>query len=47
MLEEAVELVEEHDLHPYIWHVYEWEDAAEAFKQSQRQDFVGKLVVKV
>ena len=33
MLEKVVDLVEEHDLHPYIGHVYEWEDAPKAFEQ--------------
>jgi D-arabinose 1-dehydrogenase-like Zn-dependent alcohol dehydrogenase len=47
MLERAVDLVETHDLHPYIGHVYEWEDAPKAFEQLRRQDFAGKLVVKV
>jgi D-arabinose 1-dehydrogenase-like Zn-dependent alcohol dehydrogenase len=47
MLVRAVKLVEEYDLHPYIAEVYEWEDAPEAFERLRKQDFVGKLVVKV
>ena len=47
MLERVVELVEEYDLHPYVGHVYKWEEAPEAFERLRKQDFVGKLVVKV
>ena len=47
MLERVVELVEEHDLHPCIGHVYEWGEAPQAFERLRKQDFVGKLVVKV
>jgi hypothetical protein len=46
MLEQVVDLVEKHDLHPLI-KVYEWEDAKEAFEQMKGQDFVGKIVIKV
>ena len=47
MLEKAVRLAEEHDLHPYIEKAYEWADAPEAFERLRNQDFVGKIVVKV
>jgi NADPH:quinone reductase-like Zn-dependent oxidoreductase len=47
MLEKAVTLMQEHDLHPYIGNIYEWEDALKAFEQLKSQNFIGKLVIKV
>jgi NADPH:quinone reductase-like Zn-dependent oxidoreductase len=47
MLQEAVNLVEEHDLHPVMEQPFEWEDAHEAYKALKAQKFVGKLVIKV
>ncbi|KAJ9605729.1 hypothetical protein H2200_009578 [Cladophialophora chaetospira] len=47
MLEKAVRLAEEHDIHPQIEKVYTWEDAPQAFERLRSQDFVGKIVVKV
>lgn len=47
MLSRAVALAEEHDLHPYIGKVYEWEDAPKAYEQLRRQDTVGKIVIRV
>jgi NADPH:quinone reductase-like Zn-dependent oxidoreductase len=47
MLEEAVRLAEEHDLKPHVGHIYAWENAAQAFDRMRKQDFVGKIVIKV
>ncbi len=47
MLERAVRLAEEHDIHPQIEEAYAWEDAGKAFERLRSQDFVGKIVVKV
>jgi NADPH:quinone reductase-like Zn-dependent oxidoreductase len=47
MLERAVSLAEEHDIHPRIEKTYEWEDAPAAFDKLRGQDFVGKIVIKV
>jgi D-arabinose 1-dehydrogenase-like Zn-dependent alcohol dehydrogenase len=47
MLEQVVQLVEEHDLKPKISEVYEWEDAKKAFERLRDQGFIGKIVVKV
>lgn len=47
MLKKAADMAEEHDIHPYIGNVYDWEDAPEAFEQLRKQNFIGKLVVKV
>lgn len=47
MLEEAVSLSEEHDIHPQVEEVYAWEDAPKAFERLRSQDFVGKIVVRV
>lgn len=47
MLQEAVNLTEEYDLHPVIEKSFEWEDAREAYKPLKAHEFVGKLVIKV
>lgn len=47
MLERAVALAEEHDLHPYMGKVYDWEEAPQAFEQMRKQNTVGKIVIKV
>jgi NADPH:quinone reductase-like Zn-dependent oxidoreductase len=47
MLEEAVRLAEEHNLSPHVGHVFAWKDAAQAFDQMRKQNFVGKIVIKV
>ena len=47
MIVRAVRLAEEHDIHPKIEKVYEWEDAPKAFERLRSQDFVGKIVIKV
>jgi NADPH:quinone reductase-like Zn-dependent oxidoreductase len=47
MLSKVVALTEEHDLHPYLGKVYDWEDAPQAFEQLRRQNTVGKIVIKV
>jgi len=47
MLERAVELVEERNLHPVVGKPYEWADAAQAFEDLRDGNFVGKIVIKV
>jgi D-arabinose 1-dehydrogenase-like Zn-dependent alcohol dehydrogenase len=47
MLEQVVQLVEEHDMKPKISEVYEWEEAKKAFEKLRDQGFIGKIVVKV
>lgn len=47
MLERAVALAEEHDLHPSLAKVFEWEDAPKAFEHLRSGDFVGKIVIRV
>ncbi len=47
MLSRAVELAEEHDLHPYLGKVYNWEDTPQAFEQLREQNTVGKIVIRV
>lgn len=46
MLQDVVELVEKHDVHPMI-QVFEWEDAPKAYEALRNQNFVGKVVIKV
>ena len=46
-IQEAVNLVEEYDLHPEMEQPFEWEDAHEAYKALKARKFVGKLVIKV
>jgi D-arabinose 1-dehydrogenase-like Zn-dependent alcohol dehydrogenase len=47
IIEKTVALAEEHDLHPHLGAVYEWEDAPKAFDHLRRGDFVGKIIIKV
>jgi D-arabinose 1-dehydrogenase-like Zn-dependent alcohol dehydrogenase len=47
MLENTVKFVEEHDIHPVIAHVFEWEDAVKAYEKLRSQNSVGKIVIKV
>ncbi|KAH6710726.1 putative zinc-type alcohol dehydrogenase-like protein [Leptodontidium sp. MPI-SDFR-AT-0119] len=47
MLARIVDLTEEHDLHPYLGKVFEWEEAPEAFELLRKQDTVGKIVIRV
>ncbi len=47
MMEKMVQLYEEHQLHPPVAAVYEWEDAKDAFKTLNHQTAIGKIVVKV
>ncbi|TVY28892.1 Zinc-type alcohol dehydrogenase-like protein [Lachnellula hyalina] len=46
MLEQAVALTEEHDLHPEI-NVFAWADAKKAFEALRAQNCVGKIVILV
>jgi D-arabinose 1-dehydrogenase-like Zn-dependent alcohol dehydrogenase len=47
MLERAVALAEEHDIHPHVAEVFAWEDAGKAFERLRGQDFVGKIVIRI
>ncbi|KAL5353624.1 hypothetical protein ACLOAV_001661 [Pseudogymnoascus australis] len=47
MLSRVVALTEEHDIHPYLGKVYNWEDAPQAFEQMRQQNTVGKIAIKV
>lgn len=47
MLERAVALAEEYDIHPYIHESFAWEDVPKGFERLQSQSFVGKLTIKV
>jgi D-arabinose 1-dehydrogenase-like Zn-dependent alcohol dehydrogenase len=47
MLERAVALAEEHDIHPHVAEVFAWEDAGKAFERLRGQDFAGKIVVRI
>ncbi|KAH7336029.1 putative alcohol dehydrogenase [Rhexocercosporidium sp. MPI-PUGE-AT-0058] len=47
MLSRVVELTEEHDLHPCLGKVFEWDEAPEAFELMRKQNTVGKIVIKV
>lgn len=47
MIERTVRLVEEHDIHPVIARVFEWEDAPQAFEALNSQKYAGKIVVRV
>ncbi|KFX93009.1 hypothetical protein O988_07043 [Pseudogymnoascus sp. VKM F-3808] len=46
MLSRVVALTEEHDIHPYLGKVYNWEDAPQAFEQLRQQNTVGKIAIK-
>ena len=47
MLSRVVALTEEHDIHPYLGKVYNWEDAPQAFEQMRQQGTVGKIAIRV
>jgi NADPH:quinone reductase-like Zn-dependent oxidoreductase len=47
MVEECVEMMEAHDLHPVVAEVFEWQDAPKAFEALLKQSAVGKIVIKV
>ena len=47
MKKEMVELIEDHDIHPVISTVYEFEQASQAFRDLESQSSYGKLVIKV
>ena len=44
---DMVSFVEEHDIHPVIGNVYEFEQINQALKDLESQSSVGKLVIKV
>jgi D-arabinose 1-dehydrogenase-like Zn-dependent alcohol dehydrogenase len=45
--EELARFMEEHDIKPVIAKEYGFEDAVEAFEGLQKQDAVGKIVIKI
>jgi NADPH:quinone reductase-like Zn-dependent oxidoreductase len=47
MLSRAASLAEEHDLHPYMGKVFDWADAPQAFEALQKQNTVGKIIIRV
>jgi NADPH:quinone reductase-like Zn-dependent oxidoreductase len=47
MLEKALSVYDEYDLHPQIAQVFEWEDAKAAFEALCNKSQVGKIVVRV
>jgi len=47
MVEECVEMMEAHDLHPVVAEIFEWQDAPKAFEALLKQNAVGKIVIKV
>jgi NADPH:quinone reductase-like Zn-dependent oxidoreductase len=47
MMEELVEQVEKHDIHPMVGKAFAWRDAPEAFESMMKQDTVGKIVIKI
>lgn len=47
MIEELVELVESHDIHPVIGEAFAWRDAPKAFETMMKQGAVGKIVITI
>ena len=47
MLEETVQLSENHDIHPVIAKVVDFQDAKTAFEMLMSQKEIGKIVIKV
>jgi NADPH:quinone reductase-like Zn-dependent oxidoreductase len=47
MIEELVELVESHDIHPVIGETFAWRDAPKAFEIMMKQSAVGKIVITI
>lgn len=47
MVERAVEIISEHQIHPPISRLYKWQGAREAFEALVSQSVVGKIVIEV
>lgn len=47
MIEELVEQVEKHNIHPLIGQTFAWQDAPKAFKSMMKQGVVGKIVIAI
>lgn len=47
MLNELVNLVEEHGIKPVVGETFSWEEAPKAFGTMMKQGAVGKLVVRI
>jgi NADPH:quinone reductase-like Zn-dependent oxidoreductase len=45
--EKLLKLFEEHNIHPLIGQIFEWEQVKDAFRKSMERALVGKVVVKV
>ena len=45
MIEELVEQIEKHDIHPVIGETFMWQDAPKAFQSMMKQGTVGKIVI--
>lgn len=45
MLEELVDQVEKHDIHPVVGETFGWRDASKAFGSMMKQGTVGKIVI--
>jgi NADPH:quinone reductase-like Zn-dependent oxidoreductase len=47
MMDELVEQVEKHDIHPVIGETFAWRDAPKAFERMMEQGTVGKIVITI
>ena len=47
MLDELMEFIEKHDIHPVVGERFSWEDAPRAFEAMMKQRTVGKIVVDI
>jgi NADPH:quinone reductase-like Zn-dependent oxidoreductase len=47
MIEELVEQVEKHDIHPVVGETFAWPDCLKAFESMMKQGTVGKIVITV
>ena len=45
--EALLKLVNEHQIHPPVAEVFEYEQAREAFEKSMQREVVGKIVIKI
>ena len=47
MMEELVEQIEKHDIHPVIGKTFAWQDAPKAFESMMKQGTLGKIVITI
>ena len=45
MIEELVQQIEKHDIHPVVGKTLAWRDAPQAFESMMKQGSVGKIVI--